>query len=49
MTVRNKLDALREISVTHAPNEKYENFVNVHTEAAAKYVPTKLKAKHGRH
>ena len=28
------------------PNDEYENFVNAHLEAAAKYIPTKLKTKY---
>ena len=28
------------------PNDEYENFVNAHLEAAAKYIPTKIKTKY---
>ena len=42
---RNKFDALQEISKTPTPNDEYENFVNAHLEAAAKWLPTKLRAK----
>ena len=28
------------------PNDEYENFINVHLEAAAKCIPTKLKTKY---
>ena len=41
LTLRNKFDALQERSETHTPNDKYENFVNVHLEAAAECIPTK--------
>ena len=30
---------------THTPNDEYENFVNAHREAAAKYIPTKHRIK----
>ena len=46
-TVRNKFDTLQKISEIHTPNEEYENFDNVHTEAAAECIPTKPRAKHG--
>ena len=46
ITLRNKFDALQEISETLTPNDEYENFVNVHIEAAAKCLPTKLRATH---
>ena len=46
ITLRNKFDPLQEISETVTPNDEYENFVNVHMEAAAKCIPTKLNAKH---
>ena len=42
--LRNKFDALQEISKTPTPNDKYENFVNAHLEAAAEYIPTKQRA-----
>ena len=51
-TLRNKFDALQEISETPIPNDEYENFVNAHLEAAAECLPTKQRAKpesHGRH
>ena len=44
--LRNKFDALQEISEILTLNDKYENFVNAHMETAAKFIPTKLKAKH---
>ena len=43
---RNKFDALQEIYETPTPNDKYENFVNTHIEAAAECIPTKLRAKY---
>ena len=45
-TLRNKFDALQEISETLTPNDEYKNFVNVHTEAAAECIPTELRVKH---
>ena len=45
ITLRNKFDALQEISETLTLNDKYENFVNAHMEAAAEYIPIKLRAK----
>ena len=41
----NKFDALQEKTETHTPNDEYENFVNAHLEAAAKYIPTKHRIK----
>ena len=45
LTLRNKFDALQEISKTPPPNDEYENFVNALLEAAAECVPTKQRAK----
>ena len=45
LTLRNKFDALQEISETPTPNYEYGNFVNAHLEAAAEYIPTKPRAK----
>ena len=45
LTLKNKFDALQEISETFNPNDEYENFVNAHIEAAAKCIPTKQRAK----
>ena len=42
---RNKFDVLQKKTETHIPNEEYENFVHANLEAAAKYLPTKLKTK----
>ena len=46
ITLRNKFDALQEISETLTPSDKYENFVNACMEAEAECIPTKLRAKH---
>ena len=46
LTLRNKFDALQEISETPTPNDEYENFVNAHLEAAAECIPTKQRAKY---
>ena len=45
LTPRNKFDALQENTETHTPNDEYENFVNVHLEAAAECIPTKQRTK----
>ena len=45
LALRNKFDALQENTEIHTPNDEYENFVNGHVEAAAKYIPTKLRIK----
>ena len=42
VTLRNKFDALQEISETLIPNDEYENFVNAHMEAAAECILAKL-------
>ena len=44
LTLTNKFDALQEISETPAPNDKYEDFINAHLEAAAECLPTKQRA-----
>ena len=41
LTLKNKFDALQEISETPASNDKYEDFVNAHIEVAAECIPTK--------
>ena len=43
--LRNKFNALQEKTGTHTPNDEYENFVTVHLEAAAEYIPTKQRTK----
>ena len=45
LILRNKIDALQEISKTLTANDEYENFVNAHLEAAAECIPTKQRAK----
>ena len=45
IALRNKFDALQEKTETHTPNDEFENFVNAHLEAAAKYIPTKNRTK----
>ena len=45
ITLRNKYDALQEISETLTLNDEYENFVNANMEANAEYIPPKLRAK----
>ena len=44
IVLRNKFDALQKTE-TRTLNDEYENFVNAHLEAAAKYIPTKLRTK----
>ena len=45
LALRNKFDALHEKTEILTPNDEYENFVNAHIEAAAKYTPTKPRTK----
>ena len=45
ITLKNKFDALQEITETLTPNDEYENFANVHMEAAAECISSKLRAK----
>ena len=45
LTLRNKFDALQEISETSTLNDEYDNFANAHLEAAAECIPTKQRAK----
>ena len=45
LAVRNKFDALQEKTEIHTPNDEYENFVNAHIEAAAKYIRIKFRTK----
>ena len=45
LTLRNKFDALHDISETPTPNDEYENFVSAHLEAATECIPTKQRAK----
>ena len=46
ITLINKFDAQQEISEKPIPNDECENFINVHIEAVAEWIPTKLRAKH---
>ena len=46
-TVRNKFNTLQEISERQPLNDKYENFVTAHIEAAADYIPTKPRTTYG--
>ena len=41
VALRNRFDALHEKTETRTPNDEYENFVNVHLDAAGKYILTK--------
>ena len=45
LTLRNKIDAQQEISETPPPNDRYENFIIAHLEAAADCIPTKPRTK----
>ena len=52
LTLRNKFDALQEISETPTANDEYENFGNAHFEEAAECISTKQKLNlesYGRH
>ena len=46
VALRNKFDALQEKTGIRTPNDEYENFVNAHREAVAKYIPTKHRTKY---
>ena len=46
LELRNRSETLQERTEKSTPNDEYENFVNAHLEAAAKYIPTKLKTKY---
>ena len=41
VTQRNKFNALQEMSETPTANDKYENFINAHSETAAECILTK--------
>ena len=45
LALGNKFDARQEKTEIFILNDEYENFVNAHLEAAAKYIPTKPKTK----
>ena len=44
--LRNRFKTQQDLMEKRTPNDEYENFVNAHLEAAAKYIPTKLKTKY---
>ena len=44
--LRNRFETLQEKTEKGTPNDKYENFVNAHIEAAAKCIPTKPRTKY---
>ena len=46
LKLRNRFETLQEKTEKRTPNDEYENFVNAHLKAAAKYIPTKLKTKY---
>ena len=46
LELRNRFKTLQEKTEKSTPNDEYENFVNAHLEAAAKYIPTKIKTKY---
>ena len=46
LELRNRFETLQEKTEKSTPNDEYENFVNAHLEAAAKYIPTKNKTKY---
>ena len=46
LELRNRFETLQEKTETSTPNDEYENFVNAHLQAVAKYIPTKLKTKY---
>ena len=45
-TLRNKFDALQEVSEALTLNDEYKNFVNAHMEAAAECIPIKLRSRY---
>ena len=45
LILRNKFDALQEMSKTPTPNDEYKNFVDAHLEVAAECIPSKQRAK----
>ena len=44
--LRNRFETLQEKTEKGTPNDKYENFVNAHLEAAVKGIPTKPRTKY---
>ena len=43
--IKNMFDTIHETSERHTLNDKYENFVTTHLEAAAECIPTGPKVK----
>ena len=41
LILRNKFNALQEISETPTPNDEYENFVHAYLKVATECIPTK--------
>ena len=46
LELRNRFETLQEKTEKGTPNDEYENFVNGHLKAAAKYIPTKPRTKY---
>ena len=46
LELRNRFETLQEKTEKGTPNDKYENFVNAHLEAAAECIPTKSRTKY---
>ena len=46
LELRNRFETLQEKTEIGTPNDKYENFVNAHLEAAAKCIPIKPRTKY---
>ena len=46
LELKNRLETLQEKTEKSTPNDKYENFVNVHREVAAKCIPRKSRTKY---
>ena len=46
LELRNRFETLQEKTVKGTPKHGYENFINVHLEAAAKCIPTKPRTKY---
>ena len=46
LELRNRFETLQEKTEKGTPNDEYENFVNVHLEAAVNCIPTKPRTKY---
>ena len=46
LELRNRFEALQEKAEKGTPNDEYENFVEAHLEAVAKFIPTKPRTKY---